>query len=117
MAKLKMAAHPVGVFVATLYGIAEDTSQHGPVLKWRWQTDEGEIIGLTSRNYSASDKSKVRAIAKALLGEAPEELDTDMLLTRSCQIVVKQDGDFARVVDYLPIPSNKVTAADLFAGP
>lgn len=112
MPVLTMAKHPAGVFTATLYGIAEDTSQHGPVFKWHWKTDQGDIWGLTSQMYSP--KSNVRAIAAALLGEAPEVLDTDKLLTRSCQLVIKHEGDFAKVTDYLPLGQN-APVADLFA--
>jgi hypothetical protein len=96
----KSKSLPAGVYAATLAGVQEDDSQHGKVLKWDWRTDDGGIVGLTSTKLN--EKSKFGQIVAALVGSIPDNLNTDALLGRSCTIVVKQDGDFTKVTDWLP---------------
>ena len=105
-----------GVYDATLLSIEEQDPQAPstripdpkPWLKWFfhvYDTEEGqELTAVSSINFSP--KAKPRKWVEALLArklEPGEEIDTDTLPPKDCQVVIKNDPDtgFARIEDVM----------------
>lgn len=98
--------------------IVWDTSIRS-VLEFTFEiTDDAEYEGVQLRGIATlverlTPKSKLRAWAEAILGQKlneGDELDTDMLLGKSCRINVivepgKNGGQFNKVKDVLPLRS------------
>jgi hypothetical protein len=108
-----------GTYPATVLGIEEtdptpNSPSDKPWLKWTFAVDDGSAEGVEMTAASSTrfgPKSKARLWAEALLGrklETGEQLDTDQLLPRDCIIVVRRDEkDFAKITDVLPVPKPK----------
>ena len=108
-----------GVYDATLMRIEEQDPQAPspripdpkPWLKWFFQVyddseDGPELTAVSSINFSP--KAKPRKWIEALLGRKlnpGEEVDTDGLCPKDCQIVIKNDPDtgFARIEDVMGV--------------
>lgn len=104
-----------GVYDSTLLNIelCEPTAKspnQNPWLKWTfhvYDSEEGQELTAAS-STSFGPKAKARQWVEAIMGkklESGEEIDTDALCPRDCQIVIKNDPDsgFARVQDVMAI--------------
>jgi hypothetical protein len=113
-----------GTYGATVLGIEEASptpnSPAGdkPWLKWTFSVDDGSTEGVEMTAASSlkfGPKSKARLWAEALLGrklDTGEEFDTDSLLPRDCIVVIRRDEkDFAKITDVLPLPKEKPAKA------
>lgn len=117
MAKMTAGAGGVtiddGVYDATLLSIDEteatpNSPNQNPWFKWQFQvydSEEGQEMSAAS-SMAFSPKAKARKWVEALLGkklEPGQEIDTDTLCPKDCQVVVKNDPDsgFARIQDVL----------------
>lgn len=103
-----------GVYDGTCLDIEQraataNSPNRNPFLMWTfhvYDTEEGqEMKQSTSSNFSP--RANARQWAEALLGrkiDDGEEIDTDTLCPKDCQVVVKRDEDrgFARIVNVLP---------------
>jgi hypothetical protein len=99
---------PAGVYAAVLKEVEEKVSQAAGDLYWRWTFEvlKGPCAGAAIRANSSpklSPKSKARGWAEAIIGRkltTGERLDTEELINRNCQLVVKtQDRDGATFND------------------
>jgi len=120
-----------GVYDATLMSIEEQDPQAPspripdpkPWLKWFfhvYDTEDGqELTAVSSINFSP--KAKPRKWVEAILArklDPGEEIDTDTLCPKDCQVVVKNDPDsgFARIEDVMGVrrrpPVKKQTATE-----
>lgn len=102
-----------GVYDATLLSIeqCEPTAKspnQNPWLKWTFHVyDSEEGQELTAASSTAfGPKAKARQWIEALLGkklDAGEEIDTEGLCPKDCQVVIKNDPDsgFARIQDVM----------------
>jgi hypothetical protein len=119
MAKLTVGTGGVdiadGAYEATLLDleICEPTSNSPnkkPWLKWGFTVYDGSPEGqeMTAASSTAlSPKAKARPWVEALLNrrlEPGEEIDTEGLCPKDCQVVIKNDPEtgFARITDVLP---------------
>lgn len=119
-----------GVYDATLLRIEEQdpkapTTQYPdpkPWLKWFfhvYDTEEGQELSATS-SINFSPKAKPRKWIEAILArklESGEQIDTDGLCPKDCQVVIKNDPDtgFARIEDVMGVrrrPAPKRPAND-----
>lgn len=117
MAKLTAGAGGIiiddGVYDATLLSIEEtaatpNSPNKNPWFKWLFQvydSDEGQEMSAAS-SMAFGSKTKARKWVEALLGkklELGEEIETDTLCPKDCQVVVKNNPDsgFARIEDVL----------------
>ncbi len=96
-----------GTYTATVSAIDADEGQFGPQLKWLFKLEDGSTqTAWTSQSYS--NKSKLFAWTRAILGETPDPLDTDDLIGRPCRlsIVIKtrDDGTEYNKVDNVLAP-------------
>lgn len=88
-----------GLYAAVVADIEAADGQYGPQLKWTFVLldfeDEHKVLAWSSQALTA--KSKLGLWAEAILGELPEELDTDDLINRKCQLelVIQQGKDGA----------------------
>jgi hypothetical protein len=119
MAKLTVGTGGVdiadGAYEATLLEVevcepTDKSPNKKPWLKWTFEVYDGSPEGIVMTAASSTalgPKAKARPWVEALLGrrlEPGEEIDTDTLAPRDCQVVVKNDPDagFARITDVLP---------------
>lgn len=117
MAKMTAGAGSIqiddGVYDATLLSIAEteatpNSPNQNPWFKWLfhvYDSDEGQEMSAAS-SMAFSPKAKARKWIEAVLGkklEPGQEIDTDTLCPKDCQVVIKNDADsgFARIQDVL----------------
>ena len=118
MAKLNVSAGGVdiadGAYEATLMEleVCEPTDRSPnkkPWLKWHFTVFDGsedqELTGASST--ALGPKSKARPWLEAILGrrlEPGEEIDTDTVCPKDCQVVLKNDPErgFTQVADVLP---------------
>lgn len=96
-----------GTYPATVKEITEAEGQFGPQLKWVFDLGEGRVLsGWTSQ--ALSDKSKLGQWSRAILGEIPEDLDTEALVGRACRLSVviktKDDGSEFNRIDSVLAP-------------
>jgi len=116
--KLKLATlHPAGMYRATITSMVEEDTQFGDALKFGMVTDEGVLSVLCSTTYSA--KSKLGRLADAILGERPDELDTDELKGKYFTVCVEHEetpkGTWEKVTAFAPYAKNgKGKAVDPF---
>jgi hypothetical protein len=108
-----------GTYRATVLGIEEtdptpNSPSDKPWLKWTFTVNDGTAEGVEMTAASSlrfGPKSKARLWAEALLGrklEVGEQFDTDQLLPRDCIVVIRRDEkDFAKITDVLPVPKPK----------
>ena len=76
-----------GTYTATVKSVAMVEGQFGPQLEWQFALDgDNTMKAWCSKNYSA--KSKLTRWAAALLGQAPETLDTDDLIGKPCRLSI-----------------------------
>ena len=101
-----------GTYAATVVSIALVEGQFGPQLEWMFALDgDNTMKAWCSKNYSG--KSKLTRWAAALLGQAPELLDTDDLIGKPCRLSIvlkaREDGsEFNKVDEVLaPRPGQK----------
>ena len=88
----------------------EKSPNQKPWLKWLFAVYDGSADGLemtAASSCALGPKAKARAWIESLLGrrlEPNEEVDTDQLTPRDCQVIIKNDPDsgFARIADVLP---------------
>jgi hypothetical protein len=103
-----------GSYDATLLSIeltaaTPNSPNQGPWFKWTfhvYDTEEGvELTAGSSQRFGP--KAKARLWVEALLGrklDTGEEIDTDTLAPKDCQVVVKRDEKgFARICEVLPV--------------
>ena len=119
MAKLKVGTGgvdiPDGAFEATLLDLeicepTENSKNQKPWLKWTFTVYDGSPEGqeMTAASSTAlGPKAKARPWVEALMNrrlEPGEEIDTEGLCPKDCQVVVKNDADtgFAKITDVLP---------------
>lgn len=82
------------VYPAVLKGFGEYENQWGPRMVWQFEIEhEGtvyEAAGFTSYSF-ANGKMKSTLIkwSEALLGELPEEFDTDDLIGKPCRVDIE----------------------------
>lgn len=102
MAKMKLTeveTHPAGWYVMTISDIQEETMKYGPTYKVCLLSGEGAVTDLMSAKYT--NKSKFGAFVAAVLGEQPEDLDTDDLIERKvCVLVSHNTAGYAQVDEY-----------------
>ena len=96
-----------GTYTATVASIYPAEGKFGPQLEWKFALDpEGAMKAWTSQAYSP--KSKLFAWARAILGEAPETLDTDDLIGKPVRLSVltktHDDGSEYNKVDAVLAP-------------
>lgn len=104
-----------GVYDATLLGIdiQEPTAKspnQNPWFKWTfhvYDSEEGQEMSAAS-STAFGPKAKARQWIEGMLGrklDAGEEIDTDALAPKDCQVVVKNDAEsgFARIVDVMGV--------------
>lgn len=95
--KIKQTVYEVldtGTYPATVSAIDADEGKFGAQLKWSFRLEDGSTqMAWTSQSYS--NKSKLCAWTRAILGEPPDPLDTDDLIGRPCRLslVVKTRDD------------------------
>jgi len=103
-----------GVYPATLVEVrVEDPTVNSPNqsqwLKWIFIVQDGSgdppEMSVPS-SYNFTPKSKARGWVESLLGrkmDLDEEIDTDTLCPRDCQVTIKNDATsgFARIVDVM----------------
>ncbi len=103
---------PEGKYQCNVADIESDTSQHGDVLKFKFEVSDGEhtgtnIVGLTSHAWSSQSKLRQWALAigqRVWAGD--EELDCGDLVDRPCRIVVEA---VEKVVNDSPMMVNRIT--------
>ena len=132
MAKLKVGTGgvdiPDGAFEATLLDLevcepTENSKNQKQWLKWTFTVYDGSPEGqeMTAASSTAlGPKAKARPWAEALLNrrlEPGEEIDTETLCPKDCQVVVKNDPDtgFAKIADVLPPRPRRTTARPIAA--
>ena len=96
-----------GTYTATVASIYPAEGKFGPQLEWEFALDpEGTMKAWTSQAYSP--KSKLFAWARAILGEAPETLDTDDLIGKPVRLSIlskaRDDGSEFNKVDAVLAP-------------
>ncbi len=111
---------PAGVYTAVLTSIEEKVSTVAGETYWRWSFEvlDGPNAGASVKANSSpklGPKCKARGWTEAILGRkltAGERFDTDELVNRNCQLVVKveeKDGaTFNEVDSILPAPARSV---------
>lgn len=103
-----------GTYEATLLDIqvaqpTEKSPNQNEWLKWIFQVYDGSQDGvemMVGSSFSFSTKSKARGWVEALLArkmERDEEIDTDTLCPKECQVTVKLDLDsgFKKIIDVM----------------
>ena len=103
-----------GTYEATLLDIqvaqpTEKSPNQNEWLKWIFQVYDGSQDGvemMVGSSFSFSTKSKARGWVEALLArkmERDEEIDTDTLCPKECQVTVKKDLDsgFTKIIDVM----------------
>jgi hypothetical protein len=113
-----------GAYEATLLGVeqcqpTDKSPNQKPWLKWTFSVFDGaEEKEMTAASSCAlGPKAKARGWIEALVGrrlEPGEEIDTDTLAPKDCQLIIKNDPEtqFAKVQDVLPPrPRRQVTKA------
>ena len=104
-----------GVYDATLLSIDEreatvNSPNQNPWLMWTfhvYDTEDGQELTATS-SFNFTPKAKARKWVEAILArklDPGEELDTDSLCPKDCQVVIKNDPDsgFARIEDVMGV--------------
>jgi hypothetical protein len=113
--KLKATTHTAeltpGLYRASLDMIEDKDGEHGTYLVWTFVVEQpdGRTVDVTALSSAKfSPKAKARQWVEALLRRtlhAGEEVDTDLLIGRECQILVDlqplDDGGSRNVVDRL----------------
>jgi hypothetical protein len=106
---------PDGAYEATLLDLevcepTENSKNKKSWLKWTFTVYDGSPEGqeMTAASSTAlGPKAKGRPWAESVMNRRlgpGEELDTDTMVPRDCQVVVRNDPDtgFAKIVDVLP---------------
>lgn len=97
-----------GTYAATVKGIEETTGQFGPQLQWEFLLDDGSSTLRTWSSQSLSAKSKLGRWTRAILGDIPEELDTQDLIGKPCRLSVvikaREDGSETNRIDEVLAP-------------
>lgn len=102
MANLKLTEakiHPEGWYQMKVVDIVEEDLKYGPTYKICLLSKEGDITALASSTYTT--RSKFTAFVEAVLGEAPEDLDTDDLIGQMVGVkVVQKPNGYAEVAEF-----------------
>jgi hypothetical protein len=105
-----------GTYAATVNHIEKVEGKFGDQLQWDFLLSDG---GATQRSWCSmalSPKSKLFAWTKAILGEVPEQLETDAFLGMPCRLTIvvkaREDGTEYNKVDAVlaPKPTQKKRA-------
>ena len=96
-----------GTYAATVKSITLTEGQFGPQLEWQFALEgDNTMKAWCSKSYSA--KSKLTRWAAALLGQAPEILDTDDMIGKPCRLSIllkaREDGSEFNKVDEILAP-------------
>lgn len=96
-----------GTYAATVASIVTTTGQFGEQLQWDFKLEDGSMQRAWC-SMSLTPKSKLFLWTKALLGEVPDELETDKLLGMPCRLAIiaktKEDGTEFNKVDGILAP-------------
>ena len=96
-----------GTYAATVRSVAVVDGQFGQQLEWVLALEDNSTKK-TWCSKSYSQKSKLTRWAAALLGEAPEVLDTDDLIGKPCRLTIllntREDGSEFNKVDEILAP-------------
>ena len=97
----------VGTYPARVLDVTREESQYGPQLRLRFRLESGDTVaGWVGAKLS--ERTKLGAWVRALLGEVPDSLHTESLLDRECRVVVgvktRPDGSQYNRVDEVLSP-------------
>ena len=96
-----------GTYAATVDRVEEVEGKYGQQLRFVLALEDSDVTLSAWCSATYSDKSKLSRWVKAILGELPDELDTEALVGKPCRVTVviraKEDGtQFNRVDEILP---------------
>lgn len=103
--KTEFEVYDTGTYLATVASIRQVDGQFGPQFQWDFDVEpDGQIRGWTG--ITMSSKSKFGQWVRGILGEIPDEVDTDKLVGLPCRLSVviktREDGtEFNRVDNVL----------------
>lgn len=110
---------PPGEYRAVIIDIEPTTGAFGEQLVWSFDLPEAERYLKAWSGVDLTPRAKLTKWVTALLGQVPEQLETDDLISRDCRVLVADalgadGGTYSRISEVLPAapPRHARTARD-----